>query len=123
MSTVVLVVSDLMFQSRIAAAVAALGHKAVVADAAAVEQAIGAGPALVVVDLHERGIDAGTVIRSVRAGGATVLAFGRHTEPAMLRAARDAGADRVVPRSQLVEELPQLLSSLLAGEAPVAAND
>ena len=53
MSSVVLVVSDLMFQSRIAAAVSALGHEAVVADTAvATEQAIGAAPALVVIDLH-----------------------------------------------------------------------
>jgi hypothetical protein len=43
-----------------------------------------------------------------------VLAFGRHTEPATLRAARDAGAETVVPRSQLVEELPALLGRLLA---------
>jgi hypothetical protein len=40
------------------------------------------------------------------------MAFGRHTEPALLRAARDAGAAIVVPRSQLVEELPELLRRL-----------
>lgn len=100
-------VSDLMFQPRIAAAVETLGFEAVVADdAPSAGAAIAAkAPALVIVDLHAAGIDTGALIRSARAAGAGVLAFGRHTEPGTLRAARDAGATRVVARSQLVEDL------------------
>jgi DNA-binding NarL/FixJ family response regulator len=114
-STVVIVVSDLLFQSRISAAVSAAGAQGVVADdAASAAAAIGSRPALVIVDLHERGVDAPAIIRSAKSSGARVLAFGRHTEPAILRNARDAGADRVVPRSQLAEELPHLIAPLLA---------
>lgn len=127
MSTVAIVVSDLLFQSRISAAVTAAGADAVVADSAAsVVEALSMRPALMIVDLHERGVDAPVLIRAARASGARVLAFGRHTEPAILRDARNAGADSVVPRSQLVEELPQLIRSLLAsapgeGRGPVRA--
>ncbi len=117
--TVVIVVSDLLFQSRISAAVSASGAKGVVADdAESVVVALQSSPALVIVDLHEHGVDTPDAIRSARAAGARVLAFGRHTEPAILRAARNAGADRVVPRSQLVEELPELIKSLLPAPPP-----
>ena len=75
-----------------------------------------ARPAVAVIDLHERALDPTAAITDAKAAGARVLAFGRHTEPATLRAARDAGADLVVPRSQLAEELPELLRSLLAAQ-------
>lgn len=115
--TIAIIVSDLMFQSRIAAASASLGHAALVADDDATLAAALAGRArLAVVDLHIAGIDALDAIRRAKAAGARVLAFGRHTEPATLRAARAAGADAAVPRSQLVEELPALLRSLMAAE-------
>lgn len=113
-ATIAIVVSDLMFQSRIDAAARALGHTTLIADTPErTADALGASPALVIVDLHERAIEPATVIRDAKAAGARVLAFGRHTEPQTLRAAREAGADTVVPRSQLVEELGALISSLL----------
>jgi DNA-binding NarL/FixJ family response regulator len=123
-SQIAIVVSDLLFQSRIAAAVARLGHEATVADSAAtVAAALAARPALAIIDLHERNLDALAAVRSAKAAGARVLAFGRHTEPLTLRAARDAGADLVVPRSQLSQELPQLIESLLSAQEPAAASD
>ena len=78
---------------------------------------IASAPALVVVDIHAAGIDANAVIAAAREAGVPVLAFGRHTSAGDLRAAREAGADKVVPRSQLVEELPQLIADLVAGRA------
>jgi DNA-binding NarL/FixJ family response regulator len=111
--TILIVVNDLMFQPRIAEAARALGMEARVADAAdAVAEALGAPPAVVVVDVHAAGIDAAATIRAAREAGARVLAFGRHTDAAALRAAREAGADRVVARSQLVEQLGELIASL-----------
>ena len=110
----VITVSDLMFQPRITAAVRALGLEPRVADTtAAAGEAIAAGPALVVVDLQDRRVQAAEVITAAKAAGARVLAFGRHTDSGALRAARKAGADTVVPRSQLVEELPQLIERLI----------
>lgn len=113
-ATIAIVVSDLMFQSRIDAAARALGHTTLIADTAErAADALGASPELVIVDLHEREVDPAAIIRDAKAAGARVLAFGRHTEPQTLRAAREVGADTVVPRSQFVEELGELITSLL----------
>ena len=112
--SVVIVVSDLMFQPRIAAAAEALGLRArTTASAEDAREAIAAAPALAVVDLHERDADAIEIIRAAKSAGAKVLAFGRHTDAAALRAARLAGADSVVPRSVLADGLPGLLEALL----------
>lgn len=121
MSNVVLVVSDLLFQSRIEAAVRAQGHTAIVTDA---RGAMGTPSSdLWIVDLHEKDLDIEALIASARRGGGSVMAFGRHTDVDVLRRARHAGADKVVARSQLAEELPQLIDELLntasAKEAPL----
>ena len=55
-------------------------------------------------------------IGAARAAGVPVLAFGRHTEAETLRAARQAGAAKVVPNSQLVSDLPQLVRELISVE-------
>lgn len=106
-------VSDLMFQSRIQAAADAAGVASRIADSAdALKTALASGTSAAVVDIHDREFDAIDAIRNATTEGATVLAFGRHTEPALLRAARDAGAAIVVPRSQLVEDLAELLERI-----------
>jgi DNA-binding NarL/FixJ family response regulator len=107
--TVVIVCSDLMFQPRIRDAAEARGLAAVVADSAAsAAEAIATRPDVVVIDLHVAGVDANAVIAAAKVAGSRVLAFGRHTEPVTLRAARAAGADAVVPRSELGELLATL---------------
>ena len=103
-----------MFQSRIRAAADAAGIASRVADSEdALHVSLAAGTSAAVVDIHDRSFDAMDAIRNATTQGATVLAFGRHTEPALLRAARDAGATIVVPRSQLVEDLPGLLERII----------
>jgi hypothetical protein len=57
-------------------------------------------------------VDWRDAVSEAKAGSVPVLAFGRHTEAALLREAREAGCDRVVPRSTLVEELPALVREL-----------
>ena len=122
-ATVAIIVIDLMFQSRIRAAAEVLGLDTRIADSTtAANIAIAAHPDLVVIDLHAADIDAPSTIRFAKAAGANVLAFGRHTEPATLRSAREAGADAVVARSQLVDELPDLLRKLLPPERPPESN-
>ena len=114
MATIAIIVADLMFQSRIREAVAALGHEPLLADdAATLDVALAAQPAVAVIDLHIADLDAPDAVARSKAAGARVLAFGRHTEPQTLRAARSAGADTVVARSQLVDELPHLIEALL----------
>jgi DNA-binding NarL/FixJ family response regulator len=118
-SSVVVAVSDLLFQTRIEGAVRATGSTVILADrAAALEHALDQRPSVVVVDVHETAFRAPEAISRATAAGARVLAFGRHTAPGDLRAARNAGAEIVVPRSDLVERLPELLARLLAVPEP-----
>jgi len=104
-------VSDLLFASNIEATLGRAGYEVVsVEDLPALEQALAAGPAgLVILDLH-----AGAAAKEVvqRAKGVPVLAFGRHTAAALLRAARAAGCARVVPRSTFVAEMSALVTEL-----------
>ena len=110
----VIAVPDLMFQPRIEAAARALGFETLIADdLISARNALARSPAIAIIDLHAATLDADAVIRGAKAIGARVLAFGRHTEPAVLRAARQAGADQAVPRSQLVDDLPALIASVL----------
>lgn len=111
--TVVVMVTDLMFQSRLREQIPALGYEVVVADTAdAVDGILAAGPALVVLDLHITGIDWQHAVAAAKERDVPILAFGRHTEAQLLHSAREAGCDRVVPRSTLVQELPSLVKEL-----------
>jgi hypothetical protein len=93
---VLLVTTDLMFRSKLAAVVAAAGGEVTrdegLCDLAVVE--LGGAVGDRVGDLARRGVP--------------VLAFGSHVRPDTLRAARDAGAT-AVPNSQVVERLAELL--------------
>ena len=104
-------VSDLLFASNIEATLGRAGYEVVsVEDLPALEQALAAGPAgLVILDLHA-GAAAEEVVQ--RAKGVPVLAFGRHTAAALLRAARAAGCAGVVARSTFVEEMTDLVERL-----------
>jgi DNA-binding NarL/FixJ family response regulator len=114
-TVVAIVASDLMFQARLADGVRAAGATPLpVDDAFSLEDAVASSPAAAIIDVHERALDALTATRSFTAVGVPVLAFGRHTEPELLRAAREAGARRVVPRSDIAERLEALLQELLA---------
>ena len=111
--TIVAIVTDLMFQSRLREQIPALGYEVAVADAAdSVDEAVADGPALVILDLHVTDIDWQHVVTAAKDRGVPILAFGRHTEAQLLRAARQAGCDSVVPRSTLVQELPALVKEL-----------
>jgi DNA-binding NarL/FixJ family response regulator len=117
-TVVAIVASDLMFQARLADGVRAAGGTPLLADdALSLEDAVAAAPAAAIIDVHERALDALTATRSFTAVGVPVLAFGRHTEPELLREAREAGAVRVVARSDIADRLEALLDELLAGRS------
>ena len=118
MAALVLVCSDLMLQSRVREGAQRLGYETVAVDTEAELRAALAGDAaLVVLDLHVAGIDWRAAATMTQEGGRPVLAFGRHTEASLLREAREAGCDRVVARSTLVEELPDLIQGLVRARA------
>lgn len=117
-ATIAAIITDLLFQSRVQEQARALQYGIAVADTPdAVRDALAAGPALVVLDLHAGGVDWREAVAQAKEHGVPVLAFGRHTEAQLLRSAREAGCERVVPRSTFVEELPRLIKELMSSSA------
>jgi CheY-like chemotaxis protein len=111
--TVVAVVNDLMFGSRIRSAAQQAGVTALFVGAASDLMARAAGADLVLLDLETRWLDAPGTIAALKAAETTasvpVVAFGSHVDGDALTAAREAGADRVLARSAFVKLLPALL--------------
>ena len=104
--TIVAIVTDLLFQSRLEAQARALGFEVTVVDAPeAIRPALATTAALAVLDLHAAGIDWREAVALAQELAVPVLAFGRHANAEALRAAREAGCTRVVARSTLVAEL------------------
>ena len=112
-----------MLGSRVETGLARAGYDVrVVDDLASFSAALeGRTPVVVILDIHA-GVEAADVVGASAARGAPVLAFGRHTEPALLRAARRAGCQAVVPRSEIVESLPELVAKVRAAGVPAAGN-
>ena len=116
MKRALLYIPDLFFAPRIADALAHLGFTTSEVglrdDPSAMLPA-----ALLVVQLEGAPGVWRELITRARAANIPVLAFGRHTEAETLRAARQAGADKAVPNSELVTGLPLLIEQLLAAHA------
>lgn len=104
MARILLVDVDLFFRSRIEGLLP--GHE-VTANPG------GARPDLVVCDLTR------TDPSAVAAAwpGVALLGFTNHTDTDGLRRALDAGFDRVIVKSALVERAPAVVSEILAGRA------
>ena len=99
-------VGDLMDRSKIAAAVP--GAVFVLAPGELVDSAVAAGAAVVVVDVSRPG--AVEALAGVCAlDGVRTIAFGRHTSPELLRAAREVGCEEVMPRSAFFTKVTELL--------------
>ena len=92
-----LVTRDLMFRGKLGALVSAAGGE-VTRDLAACDVAV--------VELEARGWE--EAIREARGRGVRVLAFGSHVDAALLRRARELGAE-AVPNSQVETRLAELL--------------
>jgi DNA-binding NarL/FixJ family response regulator len=112
---VLAVVPDLYFATRIAATAKAAG----VALELVTPQRVAArladpGVSLVLVELAGR--DSTSLIAEIKRAqpAIAIVGFGAHVETALLESARTAGADAVLPRSQLVAKLPGLLAHGLA---------
>jgi CheY-like chemotaxis protein len=110
---------DLIFFSRVSGAAHAAGlsvrRARTAADLLAAVRA--APPRGIVLDVHNPGLDLHALLASVKEACPTmprVIAYGSHVEAGVLRAARQAGCDRVMPRSQFVEELDARIAEWLA---------
>jgi CheY-like chemotaxis protein len=101
---------DLIFFSRIAGSARAAGLTVRQARTAAELVALARQhpPRGVIVDVHNTGLDLPATLADLRAACPAmprVIAYGSHVEAEVLRAAREAGCDRVLPRSKFVREV------------------
>lgn len=117
--TAVALVVDLMFASRIRGTGTAAGVDVLILrDAGRLHATVcEERPKLVLVEVDPRLPGAADAIRSIKAdpecAGVIVVGFAAHVHTDAMEAARAAGADRVMPRSAFVRELPQLLQNVL----------
>jgi CheY-like chemotaxis protein len=106
---------DLLFGSRITGTAEALGLLIRVARTVGelLRQAGELRPVCVLLDLHHPELVIADVVARLKALEAPpcIVGYGSHVDAATLHAARQAGCDRVLPRSRFVEELPRALPS------------
>lgn len=115
---------DLMFVSRITGTARDLGLTVKTARSADVllMQAAQVPPACLILDLANPGLKLDDLIKALREKLAVMprlIAYGSHVDAVGLRAAREAGCDEVMPRSQFVQELPTRLPAWLSRAKPV----
>jgi len=110
---VIVLVDDLMFESRIRATAEAVGCALeVVRTHESLAARLAASPgATVIVDLNAEGTDVIEAIRVTRRMPAPprTYAYLSHVQVELGQAAQEAGADEVMARSQFVKRLPELL--------------
>lgn len=114
---------DLIFFSRVAGAARASGLvvRQTKTPTDAITLATQHAPGGVIVDLQNPGLDLPAFLAELKAACPAmprVVAYGSHVEAAVLRAARQAGCDRVMPRSQFAEELEGAIAEWLSPATP-----
>ena len=115
--TVVALIEDLMFSSKVREAATALGVEArSVRSLEALVEGCRGGAGLVVVDLDARRLSPIAAIEALRAdpslAGLSVVGFFSHVHEERAEQARAAGCSQVLTRGAFVRELPALLSGL-----------
>ena len=104
---------DLFFRSKIDAIAAAAGAEVGYASAldAVASQCAALKPAIVFTDLSDPSFPALETLKQIRAAapGARVIGFVSHVDLKPLRAARDAGYELTLSRSEFTARLPDLL--------------
>lgn len=110
--TVVVLIKDLMFRSRVREVASTLEYKVESASSVhgLVERLESSRADVVILDLASGSFDEETLWGIVRASGeARLLAFGSHVRADILRTARRAGFTQVMPNSEFSARLPELL--------------
>jgi len=123
MESVIALVDDLMFLSRVREA--ARGAGVTVRPARGTREAVEAaraGACLVIVDLDSARLPWAEAVPALRAepsgAGLPIVGFVSHVNAQAARAAREAGCTDVLARSAFVAELPGLLARAAGGAAP-----
>jgi len=111
----IMLCDDLIFFSRVAAAAKAAGLtvRQAKTQSAALALANQTPPGGVIIDLQNDGLNLTALLAELKTACRTMpttIGFGSHVDAETLRDARKAGCDRVMPRSQFVEELDSNLT-------------
>ena len=115
--TVISVVDDMFFASKIRAVAEAAGTEISFPRSveAVVSKARETKPGLILVDLHNQRIDAVALARELKADeelrSIKLLGFFSHVQTELQRNALAAGFDQVIPRSVFARDLPNLLTA------------
>jgi DNA-binding response OmpR family regulator len=109
-STVAVMADDLIWASRLRAAITNAGFEPVVARRADEIQA-----GFAVIDLGGRAYDGVDAVRSAVAAGAVVLGVGQHEDVDLRKAALAAGARRVLSYNKLFSDGPNVIARLVGG--------
>ncbi|HOB73309.1 MAG TPA: hypothetical protein PKG54_02185 [Phycisphaerae bacterium] len=105
-------ITDLFFVARVKSTADAVGVPlTVVRNVSDLTRSIEQGAGLALVDMNAEGVDPVEAVRTCKALGRPVwvVAYLAHVQKDLADAARAAGADTVMPRSQFSRELPELL--------------
>jgi CheY-like chemotaxis protein len=119
--TVISVVDDMFFASKIRAVAEAAGVEISFprGQEAVVSKARETKPGLIVVDLHNQRVDAIALAQALKSDeelrDIRLLGFFSHVETELRRNALEAGFDQVVPRSVFARDLPEILAADLRG--------
>lgn len=110
---------DLIFFSRVSGAARAAGLTVRMVRTAAdlLAAASTNAPGGVILDVHNPGLDLPALLVDLKAACVPmprVVAYGSHVEADVLRAARQAGCDQVMPRSRFVAELETKIGAWLS---------
>jgi hypothetical protein len=110
---VIVVADDLIWASRLSAAVKNAGASAVVAKALAEAEP---HDAPVIVDLNGRGYDGVAAVSQAASGGHRVLAVGQHEDLELRKRALAAGAVRVLSYNKMFTDGPNVVAALIEGK-------
>jgi CheY-like chemotaxis protein len=128
-ATVIALVPDLLFGSRLQGALVAGGHElALIGDEALLRARLADGAApradVLLVDLTDPDFDGPAIVESLLGGGelagVRTLGFYSHVDAAARERAERAGFDQVVPRSRMAREGAALITRLAS--APTQAR-
>lgn len=117
---IIALVADLIFDSKLETAAAQVGATLKTVRTAAAVRASAAHATALIIDLVAADADAADIIRDAKAQRPTlpVVAFGSHVDVAAAEAARAAGADYVLARSEFTTRLNDILASLASPKDP-----
>jgi len=128
MPSVIAVVDDLFFVSKLQETARQVGAQLATVRAVAfhLDDLRRQKPALIIFDLNTTSGNAAELIRQLKSDAELkeipVVAFFSHVQVELQRAAQEAGCDQILPRSQFTATLPQLLRQFAPGAQPTPTS-